>query len=201
MFEIVGGIIVLTIMIVLSGIKVVKDYDRLVVFRLGKVVGVRGTGVQLIVPIIERSQSVDTRIYTLPIATMEATTSDNFPIKVSALCMFQINDPIKAVTKVDNATKATGESAQASIRSVVGHHDFRHLMQDRRRLNGLFKSALEKRSRLWGVRVIAFEIKELKVPAATKKALSKLRRQKADDEHHTTLNMFHSHLQTVGRSD
>jgi regulator of protease activity HflC (stomatin/prohibitin superfamily) len=101
MFEIVGGIIVFTIMLLLSGLKVVNEYDRLVVFRFGKAIEVKGTGVQLVVPLIDRVQVVDMRLVTMPVEFVEEDTLDNQTVRVSALCLFRVADPKKMVTKID----------------------------------------------------------------------------------------------------
>lgn len=181
MFEIVGGIIVLSIMILLSGIKVVKDYDRLVVFRLGKVVGSREPGVRLVLPLIERAQTIDTRLVAMPIPLQEELTLDNVTVRVSALCLFQVVDAAKAITKVDNPAGATREIAQITLRRVIGQHDLRHLLSDRRRVDFELKSILEKQTRAWGVRIQSIEIKEIKIPREMKKALARARQFASDN--------------------
>jgi regulator of protease activity HflC (stomatin/prohibitin superfamily) len=173
LFEILGGIIVLTIMVVLSGIKVVKEHDRLVVFRCGKAVAEKGPGFQLILPIIDKAQVVDTRIVTLPIQLIEAMTSDNMSIKVSALCMYQIVDAKRAVTKVENVAKAAKELAEGALRTAVGNNDLRHLVSDRKRVNFNLKNILDRQTKDFGIRIYKIELKEVRVSREIRKALAK----------------------------
>src|SRR5208282_1412100 len=105
--EIIGGIVVLTIMVVLSGIKVVKEHSQLVIFRFGRLVSSKGPGVHLVLPMVDQSETVDTRIITLITPILEEMTLDHVSIKISVVCLFQIADAKKAVSKIDNVTKAT----------------------------------------------------------------------------------------------
>ncbi len=173
MFEILGGIIVLTIMVALSGIKVVKEHDRLVVFRCGKAVAEKGPGVQLVLPIIDKAQVVDTRIVTLPVQLIEAMTSDNMSVKVSALCMYQIVDARRAVTKVENVEKAARELAEVALRTAVGNNDLRHLVSDRKRVNFNLKNILDRTTKDFGIRIYKIELKEVRVSREIRKALAK----------------------------
>jgi regulator of protease activity HflC (stomatin/prohibitin superfamily) len=182
--EIIGGIIVLTIMILLSGFKVVKDHERIVLFRLGKVAGSRGSGLQLVIPILEKFQIVDTRIVTLAIPLIETPTLDNLPIRVSAVCLYKIVDATKAVSSISDCAKATAEIAQTTLRSTIAHHDLRYLMHDRKRFGALVRKNLEKKTKHWGVGIVTVEIKELKITREAKKTLHKARRQKLEGEQH-----------------
>lgn len=177
MFEIVGGMIVLTIMILLSGLKVVNEHDRLVVFRLGKALHTKGPGLQLIIPIIDRAQTVDTRKVTIPIPMLEDTTHDKYQVRMSALLMFSITDPKKSVLKVDDAVRATREFAEVSVRNLIRQHNLVQLMTDRHRLSNSLKAHLNKHTREWGVHVSTIEIKELKVPRDTKRLMTKSKPQ------------------------
>jgi regulator of protease activity HflC (stomatin/prohibitin superfamily) len=159
--EIFGGIVVLAIMVLLSGIKVVKDNNRLVVYRFGRVVATKGAGVHLIVPILESAETVDTRMMMLDTPVLTATTLDGQTVNVSAVCMFQVGDAKKAVTKVANATEATGTLAQTILRSVVGHNDLKTLQSEQRGINKRLKTALEKQTREWGINIKSVEIKTL----------------------------------------
>ncbi len=182
MFEILGGIVVFTCMVLLSGIKVVKEYNQLVVFRFGKVAAAKGPGVHMVIPIIDQGQTVDTRTITITTPVLEEMTSDHVSIKLSAVCMFNIVDAKKAVSKIDDVTKATNELVQTSLRTIVAQHDLRHLMSDRGRMNSALKSKLEKQTREWGVRVTVAEVKEIKIPKEMKKAL--LRAKRHHHDHH-----------------
>ena len=159
--EILGGILVLAVMVLLSGIKVVKDNNRLVVYRFGRVVATKGAGVHLIVPIVESAECVDTRMMMLDTPILTVTTLDDQTVNVSAVCMFQVGDAKKAVTKVANATEATGTLAQTILRSVVGHNDLKTLQSEQRGINKRLKTALEKQTREWGINIKSVEIKTL----------------------------------------
>lgn len=173
MFEILGGIIVLTIMVILSGIKVVKEHDRLVVFRGGKEVLDKGPGVQLVLPIIEKAQVVDTRIVTLPSQLIQAMTQDKMSVKVSALCMYQIVDAKKAVTKVENVSKAAAELSDMALRTAVSNHDLLHLISDRKRINFNLKNILDRQTKEFGIRIVKIELKDVRLSKDMRKALAR----------------------------
>src|SRR5690349_13006232 len=119
MHEIFGGIIVLFFMILLSGIKIVREHDRLVIFRFGKIIGHKGPGMQMVVPLIDRSHSVDVRITASSTSPIEVATLDKVPVRLSALCRFYIIDPVKAVAKVDDANAHTMEIMHTVLRSII----------------------------------------------------------------------------------
>jgi regulator of protease activity HflC (stomatin/prohibitin superfamily) len=181
--EIIGGIVVLTIMVALSGIKVVKEHSQLVVYRFGRLISSRGPGVHLIVPIIDQAETVDTRIITLATPLLEEMTLDHASIKVSVVCLFHVVDAKKAVSKIDNVSKATEELVQATLRTVISQHDLKHLVSDRGRMNSVLKSKLEKQSREWGVRINTIEIKEVVIPKEMKKWLSRTKRGHHGEHH------------------
>lgn len=160
-------------MVILSGIKVVKEHDRLVVFRGGKDVLDKGPGVQLVLPIIEKAQVVDTRIVTLPSQLIQAMTSDKMSVKVSALCMYQIVDAKKAVTKVENVSKAATELADMALRTAVSNHDLLHLISDRKRINFNLKNILDRQTKEFGIRIVKIELKDVRLSKDMRKALAK----------------------------
>jgi len=172
MLEIIGGLIVLSIMVLLSGIKVVKDNSRLVVYRFGKVVATKGAGVHLILPILESAESIDTRMMMLDTPLVAAKTLDDRHVSISAVCMFQVGDAKKAVTKIANVAEATGIQAQTVLRSVVCQNDLRTLETEQKNVNKRLRMALEKQTREWGINIKSMEIKDLKVEAAVDPAQS-----------------------------
>jgi regulator of protease activity HflC (stomatin/prohibitin superfamily) len=197
-FEIFGGIIVLTIMVVLSGIKVVKEHDRLVVFRYGKAVSEKGPGVQLVLPMIDKAQVVDTRIITLPSQLIQAMTLDSMSVKVSVLCMYQIVDAKKAVTKVENISKAARELSEMALRTAVGNNDLRHLVSDRKRINFNLKNILDRQTKDFGIRIYKIELKDVRLSRDIRKALarqekhgSKLLQTNANDHPQLPLHQEH----------
>lgn len=160
-------------MVILSGIKVVKEHDRLVVFRGGKEVLDKGPGIQLVLPIIEKAQVVDTRIVTLPSQLIQAMTSDKMSVKVSALCMYQIVDAKKAVTKVENVSRAATELADMALRTAVSNHDLVHLISDRKRINFNLKNILDRQTKEFGIRIVKIELKDVRLSKDMRKALAR----------------------------
>ena len=155
MYEILGGIIVLTLLILLSGIKIVKAHNRLVIFRFGKIKDSKGPGVQLIIPLIDRSRTIDTRTMTLSIPPLEVITQDNCHVKVSAVCMSHIVDATKAVAATTEPEQATVESAQAVLLSVINRHSIKELVHDRHNITRALKADLQRRSGLCTTRLAA----------------------------------------------
>ncbi|HEY9775407.1 MAG TPA: SPFH domain-containing protein [Planktothrix sp.] len=169
--EILGGILVLTFVILLSGIKIVRENNKLVVFRFGKVLACRGPGLQMIVPIIDRGHMVDTRIMVLKISEMEILTQDDQLFKVAALVMMQLHDPLRALTRIDDPTKATVETAQAVLLSVLNKHSAKELIHDQRTITRSLKADLEKRTRHWGIRIKSIDINYVVLPLELKEQL------------------------------
>lgn len=194
MFEILGGIIVFTIMVILSGIKVVKEHDRLIIFRGGKQVLERGPGVQLVLPIIDKAQVIDTRIVTLPANLIQTTTSDKMSVKVSALCMYQIVDAKRAVTRVENVKKAATELADMALRTAVGNNDLLHLVTDRKRINFNLKNILDRQTKEFGIRIIKIELKDVRLSKDMRKALA---RSNKSDQHHQNHGTSGEHPQSI----
>ncbi|MBU6454301.1 MAG: hypothetical protein KGS72_21165 [Cyanobacteria bacterium REEB67] len=161
--EIFGGIVVLLFLIMLSGIKVVKDNTRLVVYRLGKVIATKGSGIHLIVPFLDSAELVDTRLMALETPVVKASTLDNRSVNIAAVCMFQVGDAKKAVTKVEDAAKATAGAAQLVLRNIVGQIDLNNLQTEQKGVNKKLKGALEKQTREWGINIKSVEIKDLQV--------------------------------------
>lgn len=171
--EIVGFLIGLTGIVVLSGLRFVNEYDRLVVLRFGKVTGMRGPGPQFVIPLVERSQKIDIRVITMPIPVQEAITRDNVTARVAAVCFFQIADPVKAVIKVEDAVEATAQVAQTTLRTIVGQHDLDDLLTERDALNKKLSAIIDRQTEAWGIKVNSVEIKDLEIPANMQRAMAR----------------------------
>lgn len=171
--EIFGGLFVLTLVTLLSGVRVVKEYDRLVIMRFGKVVGLRGPGLKLVVPFIERAQKVDMRVVTMPVPEQDAITRDNVTIKVAAVCFFQVEDPTRAILAVQDPIESTGQLAQATLRTIIGQYELDDLLTERDKLNSRLKAAVDEHTEEWGIRVIGMEIKDITVPVKMQRALAR----------------------------
>ena len=166
MFEIIGGILVLSIMILLSGIKVVKENSRLVVFRAGKLNGSKGPGVHLILPIIEHTELVDMRLMAQTTPVIECVSRDNFAVRLSAVCLYQVGDPLKLVGRVENLQEAMAAVVQKVLRSQVAEIDLEDLRGDGRKVSRRLKVELEKQTRAWGLKINSIDLADLQAFSA-----------------------------------
>lgn len=183
MSEILGGICVLTAMVALSGLKSVKEHDRMIVYRFGKLIAEKGPGLQFIVPMVDKGQMVDMRVATLPIPLIQATTSDNYSVRVSALCLYQIIDAKKAITRVFDLPKAVTELSELALRAEVGNHDLPHLISERKRVNFMLRANLDRTTKEFGIRITKFELKEVRMSKDMRKMLARSKTARLQHEH------------------
>ncbi|AFK22977.1 slipin family protein [Pyrococcus sp. ST04] len=171
---IVIGIVLLFILIFLaSAIKIVKEYERAVIFRLGRVVGARGPGLFFIIPIFEKAVIVDLRTQVLDVPVQETITKDNVPVRVNAVVYFRVVDPVKAVTQVRNYIMATSQISQTTLRSVIGQAHLDELLSERDKLNMQLQRIIDEATDPWGIKVTAVEIKDVELPAGMQRAMAK----------------------------
>jgi regulator of protease activity HflC (stomatin/prohibitin superfamily) len=168
----IGVIIVIGVMILLSGLKVLNEYERAVVFRLGRLMPYRGPGVIFIIPIIERAVRIDLRTVTLDIAPQDVITRDNVTIKVSAVLYFRVVDPSRAVTEVANYLFATTQLAQTTLRSVGGQTELDELLAQRDKLNARIQEVVDAQTEPWGVKVTLVELKNIDLPQDMQRAIA-----------------------------
>lgn len=157
----------------LSSIKVIKEYDRLVVFTLGKADNVIGPGLNLVCPIIQQTKKVDLRIITMSIPMQEIISKDNVSLKTAAVCFFQVVDPFKAVTKIEDPFSATNQIAQTTLRSVLGQHSLDELLSDRDAINAKLSAIIDRQTEGWGIKVNAVEVKDVEIPDSMQRAMSR----------------------------
>jgi regulator of protease activity HflC (stomatin/prohibitin superfamily) len=169
-FEFVGFI---ALGYLLASLKVIKEYDRLVVFTLGKVTGTVGPGMQLIFPIFQNTRKVDLRVITMSIPMQEIITKDNVSAKTAAVCFFQVVDPYKAVTKIEDFYTATNQIAQTTLRSILGQHDLDELLGQRDAINAKLQDVIDRQTEGWGVKVIAVEVKDVEIPDNMQRAMAR----------------------------
>jgi regulator of protease activity HflC (stomatin/prohibitin superfamily) len=167
-----GIIIVVGVAILLSGLKVLNEYERAVVFRLGRLTPFRGPGVIFIIPIIERAVRIDLRVVTLDIAPQDVITRDNVSIKVSAVLYFRVLDPSRAVTEVANYLFATTQLAQTTLRSVGGQTELDELLAQRDKLNARIQEIVDAQTEPWGVKVTLVELKNIDLPQDMQRAIA-----------------------------
>lgn len=154
-------------------IRVVPEYRRLVVFRLGHVIGSKGPGLVFVIPFIDKAVTVDLRILTLDVPVQEVITRDNVAIKVNAVVYFRVLEPVKSVIEVENYVIATSQLAQTTLRSVVGSVELDEVLASREKINQELQKIIDERTDPWGIKVSAVEVKELELPDGMKRAMAR----------------------------
>ena len=165
--------IVLIVALISSIVKIVNEYERLVVFRFGRLQGPRGPGVVFIVPVVETFRRVDMRTITLDIPPQDVITRDNVSVKVNAVVYFRVIDVNRAITEVENYLYATSQLAQTTLRSVCGEGDLDDLLVHREQLNTRLQDILDHATDPWGIKVSTVEIKHIDLPAEMQRAMAK----------------------------
>jgi len=170
---VIGVVAVLFIILVVASaaIKIAQEYERGVIFRLGKFTGVRGPGLFVIIPFVERSVKVDLRVVTLDIPSQEAITKDNVTVKVNAVVYFRVVKPEDSVIKVFDHRYATSQISQTTLRSVIGQHELDELLAQREKLNQNLQQIIDEQTDPWGVKVSVVEIKEVELPPTMVRAI------------------------------
>ncbi len=167
-------IIVVFILIVLfASIKIVQEYERGVVFRLGRLAGARGPGLILLIPFLERMQKVDLRTVTMDIPAQEVITQDNVTIRVNAVCYFRVIDPAIAVVNVADYIRATSQIAQTTLRSVLGQSALDEMLAEREKINQQLATIIDAQTEPWGVKVSIVEVKDVELPQSMQRAMAR----------------------------
>src|SRR5215510_624852 len=169
----VAAILFVVLMVVLSSIKIVPEYERGVVFRLGRLVGARGPGLFFLIPILERMVRVDTRVITMDVPAQEIITLDNVTIKVNAVLYFMIVNPSWAIVKVMDYIRATLQIAQTTLRSAVGQVELDDLLAHREKVNERLQKIIDEQTEPWGVKVTIVEVKDVELPQSIQRAMAK----------------------------
>jgi regulator of protease activity HflC (stomatin/prohibitin superfamily) len=155
-----------------ASVRILREYERAVVFRLGRLVGQKGPGVVLLVPLIDRMVRVDLRTVTFDIPPQDLITRDNVPAKVNAVAYFRVVDPVRSVVEVERYRAATSQIAQTTLRSVLGKADLDHLLAERERLNESLQQIIDEQTDPWGVKVTTVEIKDVGIPTQMQRAMA-----------------------------
>ena len=166
-------LLVVLIVFVRASIKVVPEYERGVIFRLGRVGGAKGPGLFFIIPIIDQMLKVDMRVVTLDVPTQETITKDNVTVKVNAVCYFRVMDPIAAVVNVSNYLLATQQIAQTTLRSVLGQSELDDLLAQRDKINLRLQQIIDDQTEPWGIKVSVVEVKDLELPESMKRSMAR----------------------------
>src|SRR5215203_2999798 len=170
---IIVPILLIIFMVLASTIKIVKEYERGVVFRLGRLVGPRGPGLILLVPFIERMQKIDLRTVTLDIPAQEVITRDNVTVRVNAVAYFRVIDPNAAIVNVTDYNRATSQIAQTTLRSVLGQSTLDDLLSERDKINEQLQRIIDEQTEPWGVKVSIVEVKDVELPQTMQRAMAR----------------------------
>jgi regulator of protease activity HflC (stomatin/prohibitin superfamily) len=154
-------------------VRILREYERGVIFRLGKLIGVKGPGLVLLIPIVDRLVKVDLRIITIDVPKQEAMTNDNVPVTVDAVVYFKVVSPDDAIVQVENFLKATSLLAQTTLRSVIGQAELDDLLSHRDKINLQIQEILDRQTDPWGIKVSAVEVKDVILPDSMKRAMAR----------------------------
>jgi regulator of protease activity HflC (stomatin/prohibitin superfamily) len=164
----------LALIIIANGVRIINQYERGVVFRLGKVQGgVKQPGLRLIIPIVDQMRKVSMQIVTLPVDSQKIITKDNVSIDVSAVAYYQIIDPTKAVVEIQNVVSATYQIAQTTVRNIVGQSSLDEVLSETTAINAKIKDVLEASTAKWGILVSTVEVKDIQLPDSMQRAMAK----------------------------
>jgi regulator of protease activity HflC (stomatin/prohibitin superfamily) len=172
-YLLIGVVAFILVIIVLSGLRVVQQYERGVIFRLGRLQGAKGPGLFWIWPVISRMRRIDLRIVTLEVAPQEVITRDNVTLKVTAVVYFYVVDPAQAVVQVLDYGRATSQMAQTTLRNVLGQSELDDLLAQRDLINSKLQAIIDEQTERWGVKVTVVEVKDVELPTSMQRAMAK----------------------------
>lgn len=173
-FDVASLIALLVVVVILSqAIKIVREYERVVIFRLGRLSGVKGPGIFFIIPIIDRAIKMDLRVFTIDVAKQVVITRDNVSVEVDAVIYYRVVDPAKAVVQVNNYNLATSLLAQTTLRDVLGQIELDDLLAKREELNKKLQEILDRHTDPWGVKVTAVTLRDVALPENLRRAIAK----------------------------
>lgn len=165
--------IILVVLIILSSaIKIVKEYERGVIFRLGRLLGAKGPGLFFIIPVVDAMFRVDLRTAVIDVPVQEVITKDNVPVRVNAVVYFRVMDPEKSIVQVQNFIAATQQISQTTLRSVIGQAHLDQLLAERERLNAQLQEIIDEATDPWGIKVSTVEIKDVEIPKTMQRAMA-----------------------------
>lgn len=169
----IAAIVVIIIMFLSSAIKIVREYERGVIFRLGRLVGAKGPGLFFIIPIVDKMVKVDLRTITLDVPPQEVITRDNVPVHVNAVVYFRVMNPTDAVVQVMDFIEATRQISMTTLRSVLGKVELDEILSEREKLNQELQRIIDEHTDPWGIKVITVEIKDVKIPQEMQRAIAR----------------------------
>ncbi len=167
-------VLFLLILFLIGAIKVAREYERGIIFRLGRLLPEpKGPGLFLLIPVVDRMVRVDLRTITLNIPPQEVITKDNVPVRVNAVAYFRIVDPKAAIVQIENYMVATSQIAQTTLRSVLGQHSLDELLSEREKINSILQSIIDEQTAPWGIKVSIVEVKDVEMPQGMQRAMAR----------------------------
>lgn len=166
-------VLVIVAVILISSVKILYEYERGVIFRLGRIVGARGPGFIIVIPFLERMVRVSLRLVTMDVPPQDVITRDNVSVKVNAVVYFRVLEPVKAILQVENFLYATSQLAQTTLRSTLGQVELDELLAEREKLNVKLQEVLDKQTDAWGIKVTMVEVKYVDLPQEMQRAMAK----------------------------
>jgi len=171
---IIAVLVFLVILFLFSAIKVAREYERGIIFRLGRLLPEpKGPGLFLLIPVVDRMVKVDLRTITLTIPPQEVITKDNVPVRVNAVAYFRIVAPKDAIVQIENFMVATSQIAQTTLRSVLGQHVLDELLSEREKINGILQGIIDESTAPWGIKVSIVEVKDVEIPSSMQRAMAR----------------------------
>jgi regulator of protease activity HflC (stomatin/prohibitin superfamily) len=165
---------IFVIFILSAAIKILREYERGVIFRLGRLLGApKGPGLFLLIPVVDRMVKVDLRTITLIVPPQEVITKDNVPVRVNAVCYFRVVNPSDSVVQVENFMVATSQIAQTTLRSVLGQHSLDELLSERDKINAILQEIIDESTAPWGIKVSIVEVKDVEIPSDMQRAMAR----------------------------
>ena len=167
------GILIIVLLILSQAVKILREYERGVIFRLGRLVGAKGPGLILLIPIVDRIVRISLRIITMDVPAQEVITRDTVPVKVNAVIYFRVVNPENAVVEIQNFVNATSQIAQTTLRSVLGQMELDEILSQREKINQTLQKIVDEHTGPWGIKVTAVETKDIELPEGMKRAMAK----------------------------
>jgi regulator of protease activity HflC (stomatin/prohibitin superfamily) len=164
---------IIVVLLLISGIKIIKEYERAVIFRLGRMVPARGPGIIYVIPLVEKMVRIDLRTVTMDVPPQDVITRDNVSVKVNAVLYFRVLDPNRAIREVANYLFATSQLAQVTLRSICGQADLDELLAERDKINNRLQEILDTQTDPWGIKVVLVELKDIDLPQQMQRAIAK----------------------------
>jgi regulator of protease activity HflC (stomatin/prohibitin superfamily) len=166
-------LIVLAVLVLSSAVRILNEYERGVIFRLGRLIGSKGPGLILLIPFIDRMVKVSLRVVAMEVPAQDVITRDNVSIKVNAVVYFRVVDPEKAINEVENYLFATSQIAQTTLRSIVGQSELDEILAEREKINRQLQETIDNHTEPWGVKVTAVELKQIDLPVEMQRAMAR----------------------------